>query len=143
MHALIIEDDGLIAMTIEEVLRDCGFTSFDVAGSLDKAVSAATMRCPQLITADVELQPGCGIDAVQTICSSTLIPVIFITGRSDRVRARMPDHPVLSKPFNVSDVEAAVRLALSQARPAEIVSLACKTTHRQDGRQGAQDDGRA
>ena len=29
MHALIIEDDELIVMTIEEVLRDCGFTSFD------------------------------------------------------------------------------------------------------------------
>jgi DNA-binding response OmpR family regulator len=27
MHALIIEDDDLIAMTIEELLRKCGFTS--------------------------------------------------------------------------------------------------------------------
>ena len=74
MHALIIEDDGLIAMTIEDVLRDCGFTSFDVAVSLDEAVTAARNRCPDLITADVELKPGSGIDAVQTICSETVIP---------------------------------------------------------------------
>ena len=31
MHALIIEDDDLIAIAIEEVLRERGFTSFDVA----------------------------------------------------------------------------------------------------------------
>ena len=48
MHALIIEDDDLIAMTIEEVLRKCGFTSFHFAVSLDEAVAAARERCPPI-----------------------------------------------------------------------------------------------
>ena len=113
MHALIIEDDDLVAMAIEEALRDCGFTSFDFAASLEAAVTAATRRCPMLITADVELSPGCGIEAVQTICSSAVIPVIFITGRADSVRARMPAHLVFSKPFSVRDVQAAVRQVMS------------------------------
>lgn len=114
MHALIIEDDDLIAITIEEVLRKCGFTSFHFAVSLDEAVAAARERCPQLITADVELKPGSGIDAVQTICSDNPIPVIFITGRVDAARSRMPQHPVLNKPFRVSEVEAVVREVMSQ-----------------------------
>jgi DNA-binding response OmpR family regulator len=114
MHALIIEDDELIAMAIEDVLRDCGFTSFRVAVSLNEAVAAVREKCPQLITADVELRPGSGIDAVQAICSETVIPVVFITGRPDSVRSRMPHHPVLGKPFRVSDVQAAVRRVLSQ-----------------------------
>lgn len=114
MHALIIEDDELIAMTIEEVLRDCGFTSFHFAVSLDEAVAAARESCPRLITADVELKPGSGIDAVQAICSESPIPVIFITGRADSARSRMPQHCVLSKPFQVSEVEAAVRDVMSQ-----------------------------
>jgi DNA-binding response OmpR family regulator len=109
MHALIIEDDTLVAIAIEEVLRECGFTSFDVAASLEEAVAAARKRCPELITADVELKPGSGIDAVQTICSDNPIPVIFITGRADIARSQMPQHRVLSKPFRVSEVEAAVR----------------------------------
>ena len=113
MHALIIEADELIAMTIEEVLRDCGFTSFHFAVSLDEAVVAARERCPRLITADVELKPGSGIDAVQTICSDAPLPVIFITGRADDARSRMPLHAVLSKPFRVSEVEAAVRKVMS------------------------------
>jgi len=48
MHALIIEDDALVAMAIEEILRDCGFTSFHLAVSLDEAVAAARERCPSL-----------------------------------------------------------------------------------------------
>ena len=112
MHALIIEDDGLTSMAIEDVLRDCGFTSFDGAVSFDEAVTAAHKRCPDLITSDVQLQSGCGIDAVQTICSSTRIPVIFITGRAHAARSRMPQHRVLTKPFCAGDVRAAVRQAM-------------------------------
>ena len=64
MHVLIIEDEPLIAMSIEDALRDCGCASFDFAANVAEAVAAAKMRCPDLITADVQLAPGCGIDAV-------------------------------------------------------------------------------
>jgi DNA-binding response OmpR family regulator len=114
MHALIIEDDPLIAMAIEDILRDCGFTSFHLAVSLEEAVAAARERCPRLITADVELKPGSGIDAVRRICSDSPIPVIFITARAEEARSRMPLHAAVSKPFRVSEVEAAVREAISQ-----------------------------
>ena len=43
MHALIIEDESLIAMTIEHTLRDCGFTSFDFAASSEAAIAAAEL----------------------------------------------------------------------------------------------------
>jgi len=59
------------------------------------------------------VKPGSGIDAVQTICSDNPIPVIFITARPDAARSRMPQHPVLSKPFRVSEVEAVVREVMS------------------------------
>lgn len=86
----------------------------DFAVSLAEAVAAARERCPRLITADVELKPGSGIDAVQTICSESPISVIFITGRADAARSRMPDLRVLSKPFRGSEVETAVREVMSQ-----------------------------
>lgn len=115
MHALIIEDDPLIAMAIEEILGDFGFTSFDVATSLNEALAAARETCPRLITADVELRPGSGIDAVRTICCNEPIPVIFITACTDKVRSHMPQHPVLNKPFRTRDVEAAVRAVMPLA----------------------------
>ena len=112
MHALIIEDEPLIAMAIEDVLRDCGFTSFDFAVSVDEAVAAAERRCPDLITADVDLRPGSGIAAVQTICAAKPIPALFITGSPAEVRIRMPGHALVEKPFSATHIAAAAKLTL-------------------------------
>ena len=113
MHALIIEDESLIAMAIEDALRDCGFTSFDVAISAKEAVAAAASKCPDLITADVELRPGCGITTVQSICSERPIPVIFITGTPGEVRIRMPGYALVEKPFSAAHLAAATNLSLA------------------------------
>ena len=112
MHALIIEDETLIAMAIEGALRDCGFTSFDIAVSADQAAEAAARKCPDLITADVELRPGCGITAVQSICSAQPIPVLFITGSPGEVRIRMPGHALVEKPFSAEHIMDAAKLTL-------------------------------
>lgn len=116
MHALIIEDESLIAMAIEDVLRDCGFTSFDFAASAKDAVAAAARKCPDLITSDVELRPGCGIRAVQSICSEKPIPVLFITGSPVEVMTRMPGHVLIEKPFSADDMMAATRLTLESRK---------------------------
>ncbi len=118
MHALIIEDESLIALTIQDILSDCGFTSFDIASSSEEAIRAAEHRCPALITADVELRPGCGIEAVNTICGGPPIPVIFITGSPSEVASRMPHHTLIAKPFTSRAVITAVRLALATSEKA-------------------------
>lgn len=114
MHALIIEDEALIAMAVEDALRGCGFTSFDIAVSSDEAVALAARKCPDLITADVELRPGCGITAVQSICSELPIPVLFITGSPNDVRLRMPGHQLIEKPFSADRVMIAIKFALQR-----------------------------
>ena len=115
IHALIIEDEILIAMLIEESLRQCGFNSFDFATSKEEAVRSAQGRCPDLITADVELNPGSGIDAVDEICSGPPIPVVFVTGSPWDVAERRPDHLLLLKPFQAGDLIAIAQQALGAA----------------------------
>lgn len=112
MHALIIEDESLIAMAIEDALRGCGFASFDVVVSAEEAVAAAARKCPDLITADVELRPGCGITAVQSICSEQMIPVLFITGSPGEVRMRMPGHALIEKPFDPDHIREAIKVIM-------------------------------
>lgn len=113
MHVLIIEDEAVIALAVEDVLRDCGCSSFDFACSADEAVAAANRRCPELSTADVRLAPGCGIDAVETICSDKPIPVIFITGTPTEVQARLPEKVIVHKPFDAARLAEAVRLVIA------------------------------
>ncbi|MEP7129496.1 MAG: response regulator [Sphingomicrobium sp.] len=112
MHALIIEDESLIALAIEEALRACGFNSFDNAVSADQAVELAAGRCPDLITADVRLRPGSGITAVESICSERPIPVLFITGSPGEVSIRMPGKALVEKPFTADRLIDATKLVL-------------------------------
>jgi DNA-binding response OmpR family regulator len=113
MHALIIEDESLIAMTIEGILGNCGFTSFDFASSSEAAISAAEHKRPDLITADGQLRPGSGIDAVKMICTGNSIPVVFITATPTEVESQMPDYPLIVKPFTSEAVMKAVNLAMT------------------------------
>jgi two-component system, response regulator PdtaR len=114
MHALIIEDESLIAMAIEDALRGCGFATFDFAGSMRDAIIAARHHCPDLVTSDVQLSPGCGIEAVETICAERPVPVVFITGTAAQVEERLGTHIVVHKPFAQEQISNAVRLAVGR-----------------------------
>ncbi|MEA1015610.1 response regulator [Sphingomonas sp. LY54] len=109
MHALIIEDEPVIAMMIEEILRENGYTSFGFAVSAAEAVEVARAHCPDLITSDVALKPGNGIDAIVEICGTKALPVIFVTSNDAEVRRRLPRHLVVRKPFLAADLNAAIR----------------------------------
>ena len=115
VHALIIEDEFLTAELIEDRLRTLGFTSFAFAMDEEEAVSAARERCPDLITSDVQLALGCGIDAVQRICDEKPIPILYITGTAMVVRERCPWAIVVQKPFGMADLREAVREARKAA----------------------------
>lgn len=115
MHEMMIEDEAVIAMALEEILTGCGFTSFDLASSPEEAIEAAARSCPDLITADNDLKPESGIEAVKVICLGPPIPVVFITGTPIDAEVRMPQHPLVLKPFTAATVIAAVKLDLGDA----------------------------
>lgn len=111
MHALIIEDEVLVADCIEQALYPLGYRSFDIAFSAGEAVAAAGRRCPDLITADLRLVDGTGIDAVLEICADRPIPVVFVTGNGTEILSRLPEAVVVDKPFEIRGLEAAVARA--------------------------------
>lgn len=124
MHAFIIEDEYLIARSLQDTLEDLGFTSFSFSRSEDAAVMGARAQRIDLITADVRLLPGDGLKAVEAICKDRSIPVVFITGYGpeleERLGSRMPSAVVLQKPVNRADLEQAVRHLLPPASPVEL-----------------------
>ena len=112
MHALVIEDEFLTSQLIQNELTELGFTSFAFAMDEEEAVAAAQAKRPDLITSDVQLNGGCGIDAVQRICDDIAIAVIFITGSAMMVRERCPAAVVIQKPFGMAAFREAVRKTL-------------------------------
>jgi DNA-binding response OmpR family regulator len=108
MHAYIIEDDYLIAQALANMLEELGFTKFSFARSEDTAVMGAGEQEIDLITADVRLLPGDGVNAVEKICAKSDIPVLFVTGYADELRERAPKATVVQKPVRREELMMAV-----------------------------------
>ena len=108
MHAFIIEDDYLIGQSLRDMLEELGFTKFSFARSEDAAVMGAGEQTIDLITADVRLLPGDGLDAVEKIRAKRDIPVLFITGYADELQERAPEAIVVQKPIKREELMSAV-----------------------------------
>ena len=118
MHAFIIEDDYLIAQSLQNMLELMGYTRFSFAKSEDAAVMGAGGQPIDLITADVRLLPGDGLNAVRLICKRRDIPVVFITGYADELVERAPEAVVVQKPIDEQDLRNAVERVTRPAAPA-------------------------
>ena len=114
-RVLIIEDEPLIAMDIETIVRDLGHEVTGVAVTRDEAVALAMEDRPGLVLADIQLaDDSSGIDAVKDILAKFQVPVIFITAFPERLLTGERPEPtfLITKPFQRSTVKAAIAQAL-------------------------------
>jgi CheY-like chemotaxis protein len=114
-RVLIIEDEPLIAMDLEQIVRDLGHEVTGVAVTRDEAVALAMEDRPGLVLADIQLaDDSSGIDAVKDILAEFRVPVIFITAFPERLLTGERPEPtfLITKPFQRSTVKAAISQAL-------------------------------
>ena len=112
---LIIEDEPIIAMDIETIVRDLGHDVTSVAVTRDEAVASALADRPGLVLADIQLaDDSSGIDAVKDILAQFQVPVVFITAFPERLLTGERPEPtfLITKPFQRSTVKAAISQAL-------------------------------
>jgi CheY-like chemotaxis protein len=112
---LIIEDEPIIAMDLETIVRDLGHNVTGVAVTRDEAVAQALAQRPGLVLADIQLaDDSSGIDAVKDILAEFAVPVIFITAFPERLLTGERPEPtfLITKPFQRSTVKAAISQAL-------------------------------
>ena len=114
-RVLIIEDEPMIAMDIETIVRDLGHDVTGVAVTRDEAVALAMEDRPGLVLADIQLaDDSSGIDAVKDILAEFEVPVIFITAFPERLLTGERPEPtfLITKPFQRATVKAANSQAL-------------------------------
>jgi DNA-binding response OmpR family regulator len=112
-HALVIEDNHLIAMMIEEELKALGYSSIEIATSQEQAIAMALARCPDLITVDDKLDSGTGVESIREICRDQALPVVFITADPKAITAHIPDAIIVPKPFSRPQLTGAIEAAVS------------------------------
>ena len=114
-EVLIIEDEPIIAMDLESMVRDLGHEVIGQAVTRDEAVALALAKKPTLVLADIQLaDDSSGIDAVKDILAKIDVPVIFITAFPERLLTGERPEPtfLITKPFQRSTVKAAISQAL-------------------------------
>ena len=112
---LIIEDEPMIAMDLETIVRDLGHEVAGIAVTADEAVALAKSAKPGLVLADIQLADNSsGIDAVRDILDEFPVPVIFITAFPERLLTGERPEPtfLITKPFQRPTVKAAIAQAL-------------------------------
>ena len=112
---LIIEDEPIIAMDIEMIVRDLGHDVVAVATTHAEAVAEAQKHQPGLVLADIQLADNSsGIEAVQEILQDVKLPVIFITAFPERLLTGDRPEPafLLTKPYQPATLRAAISQVL-------------------------------
>jgi CheY-like chemotaxis protein/DNA-directed RNA polymerase specialized sigma24 family protein len=112
---LIIEDEPIIAMDIEMIVRELGHDVVAVATTHAEAVAEAQKHLPGLVLADIQLADNSsGIEAVQEILGSMSVPVIFITAFPERLLTGDRPEPafLLTKPYQPATLRAAISQVL-------------------------------
>jgi CheY-like chemotaxis protein len=116
---LIVEDEYLVAMTLENDLTEAGYQIAGIASSADEASQLVHTERPTLIVMDIRLLGSRdGVDAALQIYAETGVRCIFATANADeRSKQRaIPAHPLgwLQKPFHRAALLSAIENALDE-----------------------------
>jgi CheY-like chemotaxis protein/DNA-directed RNA polymerase specialized sigma24 family protein len=112
---LIIEDEPIIAMDLEQLIKGLGHQLAGRAQTRDEAVELAERHKPGLVLSDIRLADGSsGIDAVRDILKSFAVPAIFITAYPESLLTGERPEPtfLIAKPFEADMVRAVISQAL-------------------------------
>lgn len=114
-RVLIVEDDMIISLVIENMVKELGHEVVGKATSGEEAIKLAVEHVPDLVLMDIRLKGEMdGIEAVTIIKEKISTSVIYLTGNSDRVnydRARETDFiDLITKPFTISDLTKSLEL---------------------------------
>ena len=115
---LIVEDEALVASSVEEVLGELGFYVAGIAASGPEAISLAAETRPVLALVDIRLTgPIDGIELACRMRKELGIPSIFLSGLADADTTQRAEvaQPLgfLQKPFRPSQMFNAIQRALN------------------------------
>lgn len=117
INILIVEDEGLLAMELEENLQQQGYEVVEIADNCADAREAYRKHQVDLILLDVNIKGGCdGIETAACLMQIKEVPFIYLTAFTDtatieRAKQTFPA-AYLSKPYQATNLAIAIEMAL-------------------------------
>ncbi len=115
LRVLIMEDEAIIALFFEELLKEMGHEVCASERTEAGAIKAAARCSADLIIADVRLHDGSGIDALNIILKAGFIPHLFVSGNVLDRDSVNPAAGFLQKPFDEKQLVKAIERAMDPA----------------------------
>jgi DNA-binding response OmpR family regulator len=110
---LVVEDEFLLACTLEEELRDRGYDVLGPFGSLSDAAKAARSEAFDAAVLDVNLS-GTMVYPLADELAARRIPIVFLSGYGfGMIPQRLAAHPRLAKPSDPDLLDRALRRAIT------------------------------
>lgn len=114
LRILIVEDEALVAMMLEDIVTDLGHQVAAIAGQLSRAIECARTLEVDVAILDLNLN-GQRTDELAPILAARGIPFVFATGYGAAgVPPAWLHAPVLQKPFQPRELEAAINRAIAR-----------------------------
>jgi len=119
LRIVVVDDEIIIARTLQEILVDLGHDVPEIAISKEEAIESAKRIMPDLVFMDIRLSGAAdGIEAGEYIAIKLGIPVIFLTAYCDeatfsRAKAAKP-YGYLIKPVSVRDIQIVTNIAIGR-----------------------------
>lgn len=114
LDVLLVEDESLVALLMEDMLRELGASTILCAARVTTGLSLLSVNKPALGVLDVNVAG----EVVYPIALQMLergIPFIFVTGYDAKAMdPRFADCPKLRKPLTLDILEGALRKLLSR-----------------------------
>ncbi|HEX6376409.1 MAG TPA: response regulator [Allosphingosinicella sp.] len=111
LRVLLVEDEPIIAMTVEDMLEELGCTVVATAATLAAALDAVERDDFDVVLLDINLN-GVESAPVADRLREAGRPFVFTTGYG---AAAARGAPVVVKPYPIRDLEAAIAAALGRA----------------------------
>ena len=118
---LIVEDEGILALDVQQRLTSLGYPVPGIASTGEEAIQKAAEESPDLILMDIML-PGeiDGVTAAERIHTRFDIPVIYITAYADEDtlrRAKITEpYGYIVKPFKERELHITIDMALYKSK---------------------------
>lgn len=135
-NILIIEDEILVAESIERILRKEGDFNFIIVNKEDEAIKAVQNNSVKLIISDIHLNNSVdGTIIIKKILAHQLIPVIYISAYSDKhyLKSALETEPIvyLIKPFLERQLLVAFSIASNKMEKIKVENSILKPSKRE------------
>jgi PAS domain S-box-containing protein len=118
---LIVEDEGVVALSLQSILTKLGYTIIGNAITGDEAITLARERQPDVILMDIHIKGSLdGIQTTEKINEFSDVPVIYLTAYADdetvsrAIKTR--SHSYLVKPVNQRELYSNIEFAIYKRR---------------------------